>query len=185
VLVELDGKRWRTLPLEVAARTPLSVGVELDRERLRVLRRELRRTEALAAGARALSHRDRSEQGLRRALDRKGVTEEHREEAVRTLKRLGAVNDERFARARAASLAERGWGNAAIASALELENVGGELASLALAELEPERDRAARFAARRGGGERAARWLATRGFERDAIEVVVPGIAESEGAELG
>ena len=185
VLVELDGKRWRALPLEVAARTALSVGLELDRERLRALRRELRRSEALAAGSRALSHRDRSEQGLRRALDNKGVTEEHREEAVRTLKRLGAVDDERFAHARAASLAERGWGNAAIASSLELESVGGELASLALAELEPERDRAARFAARRGGGVRAARWLEARGFEPHAIEAAVPGIAESDGVELG
>jgi len=185
VLVELDGERWRTLPLEVAARTALSVGLELDRERLRALRRELRRTEALDAGARLLSRRDRSEQGLRRALDRNGVTEEHREEAVRTLRRLGAVDDERFAHARAASLADRGWGDAAIASALELESVGRELASVALAGLESEQDRAARFAARRGGGVRAARWLAARGFEPHAIEAAVPGIAESEGVELG
>ena len=47
--VELDGARWRTLPLEVVVRTGLQVGEELDRPRLRLLRRELRRHEAITA----------------------------------------------------------------------------------------------------------------------------------------
>jgi SOS response regulatory protein OraA/RecX len=185
VLVELDGTPWRTVPLEVAARAGLSAGLELDRERIRALRRELRRGEALAGGARALSHRDRSEQGLRRALERKGVAERECDETVTTLRRLGALDDERFAQARAAVLAERGWGDAAIASMLEREGVGAETALQAVAELTPERDRAGRLAASRGGGIRTARWLARRGFEADAIEVAVPEIAESEQAELG
>ena len=68
VLVELDGERWRTVSLDVAARSGLSVGLELDRDGLRTLRRELRRDDALTAGVRALGRRDRSEQGLRSIL---------------------------------------------------------------------------------------------------------------------
>jgi hypothetical protein len=40
VLVELDGERWRTIPLDVAARSGLTLGLELDRERLQTLSRE-------------------------------------------------------------------------------------------------------------------------------------------------
>jgi hypothetical protein len=49
VAVELDGQAWRTVPLEVVVRAGLAVELELDRPRLRLLRRELRRAEALAA----------------------------------------------------------------------------------------------------------------------------------------
>src|SRR5206468_10376036 len=58
VRVELDGEHWRTVPLDVAARSGLALGLQLDRERLRTLRRELRRSEALTAGSRVLARRD-------------------------------------------------------------------------------------------------------------------------------
>lgn len=182
VLVELDGERWRTVPLEVAARSGLEVGLELDRARLRILRGELRRGDALAAGVRALARRDRSEQGLRGVLARRGVREKEREETVATLRLHGALDDGRFAIARAAALAERGLGDAAIAFRLERDGVDQEQSAAALAALEPERDRAARLAGRRGTGARAARWLAARGFAAESIETA---IAPSEGPELG
>ena len=182
VLVELDGERWRTVPLEVAARSGLEVGLELDRARLRILRRELRRGDALAAGVRALARRDRSEQGLRGVLERRGVREKEREETVATLRRHGALDDGRFAVARAAALAERGLGDAAIAFRLERDGVDQEQSAAALAALEPERDRAVRLAGRRGTGARAARWLAARGFAPESIETA---IAPSQGPELG
>ena len=184
-LVEVDGERWRTVSLDVAAKSGLAVGVALDRERLRTLRRELRRGDALARGARALAHRDRSERGLRQLLAGKGVGEREREEAVAALRRHGALDDERFAQSHAGALAERGFGDAAIAFRLEHEGVGGELAAAALATLEPERVRACRFAARRGGSAKTARWLSGRGFSADSIEAALAGVAESEGAELG
>jgi SOS response regulatory protein OraA/RecX len=185
VLVELDGARWRSLPVDVAARVGLETGLELDRERLRALRRELRRSEAVAAGARALARRERSEQGLRRLLERRGVAEREREDAVATLRGAGAVDDERFASLRAAALAERGLGDAAIASELEREGIDGERLSRALAELEPERERALRLSARRVAGARTARWLARRGFGAESIEAAVPGVAEDAATELG
>ena len=43
----------------------------------------------------------------------------------------------------------------------------------ALEALEPERERAARIAARRGPGPKTARYLASRGFGEEAVEDVV------------
>jgi len=174
VLVELDGERWRTIPLDVAARIGLSVGLELDRERLRAFRRELRRGDAVAAGTRALAHRDRTEQGLRGILERNGVGEREREEAIAVLRRHGALDDERFAEARATALAERGFGDTAIAFKLEQDGIEPERSAAALAALEPERERALHLAARRGASARTARWLAARGFAPESVEAVLP-----------
>ena len=174
VLVELDGERWRTIPLDVAARSGFSVGLELDRERLRALRRELRRGDAVAAGTRALAYRDRSEQGLRGILERKGIGEREREEAIAVLRRHGALDDERFAEARATALAERGFGDTAIAFKLEQDGIEPECSAAALAALEPEGERALRLAARRGASARTARWLAARGFAPESVEAALP-----------
>lgn len=174
VLVELDGERWRTIPLDVAARSGLSIGLELDRERLRTLRRELRRGDAVAAGTQALARYDRSEQGLRGILERKGIGEREREEAIATLRRHGALDEERFAQARATALAERGFGDAAIAFKLEQDGIEPQGSAAALAALEPERDRAVRLTARRGASARTARWLAARGFAPESVEAALP-----------
>ena len=181
VLVELDGERWRTIPVDVAARSGLSVGLELDRKRLHTLRRELKRGAALQAGVRALSRRDRSEQSLRDVLAQKGATEPEREEAIATLRRQGALDDDRFARSRAAGLADRGLGDAAIAFRLEQDGVAPEVTAEALAALEPEAVRAARLAARRGRTEKTARWLTARGFDPDSVEAALAFVAESDG----
>ena len=185
VLVELDGERWRTIPLDVAARSGLALGLELDREHLRTLRRELRRSEAVAAGARVLARRDHSEQAVRDALERKGIREPEREEAVAALRRNGALDDERFTHARAAALAGRGLGDAAITFRLRRDGIEHELLEPALAALEPERDRAVGLAASRGATARTAGWLAARGFAPESIEAAIGGIADDERLELG
>jgi hypothetical protein len=51
--------------------------------------------------------------------------------------------------------------------------VEAQTVEAALAAVEPERERAAVLAARRGGGARAARWLAARGFGEEALETVI------------
>jgi regulatory protein len=178
VAVDLDGTAWRTLPAEVVLAARLAVGDELDRSRARAVRRELRRHEALAASARALRHRDLSTRRLEQRLEQRAVAPAERAQAVEALTRSGLLDDERFARGRAAALAGRGYGDAAIRFDLERQGVGGEAADAALAELEPERDRAARVAVSVGGGVRAARLLARRGFGEDAIEAAA-GVAES------
>jgi len=173
VAVELDGAPWRTLPLEVVVRVGLLVDEELDRPRLRLLRRELRRHETLAAAGRVLRHRDHSARELDRKLAHRGASAAERVSALETLERAGLVDDVRFAAERARILAERGWGDAAVRADLERQGVAAEVVAEAIQALEPERERAARLAARRGGGVRAARWLAARGFDADALEEVI------------
>jgi SOS response regulatory protein OraA/RecX len=139
-------------------------------------------SDALDAAARALTRRDRSEAGVLEVLRRKGVAEDEALEAVETLRRVGAVDDERFAVAGAASLAEHGYGDMAIAFRLEREGVSGDLAERAVSALEPETERARQLVARRGATPKTARWLASRGFAPDSVE---SAIAVGEGAELG
>jgi SOS response regulatory protein OraA/RecX len=166
---------WRTIPLEVALRAGLDAGGELGRARARVLGRELRRAEALARAARALRSRDRTSTELDRRLARTGVRARERAEAIDTLSQAGIVDDARSASTRAASLAGRGRGDAAIRWELQRAGLAAELVEQALAELPPERERAERVAVAAGGGRRAAALLGRRGFDRDTIEDVVGG----------
>ena len=173
VAVEVDGALWRTLPVDAAVRAELRVGVELDRPRLRRVRRELRRTEALAWAVRALRRRDLSRRALEQRLDRAGLTAEEQCAALATLERAGLVDDGRFAVARAEALAVRGYGDEAIRWTLEREGVDAELASAAIASLAPEGERAAAIVERRGPGRVTAAFLARRGFAEDAVEAAL------------
>jgi regulatory protein len=181
VVVELDGVRWRTLPVDVVARVRLATGEELDRPRLRELARELRRNRAVSSALRAVSSRDLSSQRLRERLQRHGIPSTEREAALRALQRAGFVDDARYATRRAASLADRGHGDAAIRWRLEGEGVPPDLVANALGALEPERDRAQRVVAARGAGVRTARELARRGFGEDAVESALGGLVADDG----
>ena len=172
VRVELDGRPWRTLPVDVVARAGLARGCELDRPRARLVRRELRRAEALTRAARALRRRDLPERALDSRLQRAGFRDEEREVALGTLTRAGLVDDARYAHTRAATLAERGRGDAAIAWELEQQGVAAELVESALAALQPERQRALALTARHGSTPATARLLARRGFGEEAVEAV-------------
>jgi SOS response regulatory protein OraA/RecX len=180
VLVELDGAGWRAVPAEAAAAAGLAVGTEFDRERARALRRALRRSDALARAVRALSARDLSEWALDARLGRAGFTDAERSDAIATLERAGAVDDGRFAVARAATLAGRGYGDAAIRYDLERQGVGGEDADRALEALAPERERAASIARGRAPGAALARYLARRGFGEEAVEAAAEGRVAEE-----
>jgi SOS response regulatory protein OraA/RecX len=128
---------------------------------------------ALAVATRALARRDFSERGLRERLGRAGIPPAEAEEALGALLRAGLVNDGRFAVSRAQALAERGKGNAAIRFDLEQQGLAAEQIEAALGSLEPERERAERVIAQRGGGVATARLLASRGFDEDAVEAAV------------
>jgi SOS response regulatory protein OraA/RecX len=156
VEVELDGAPWRTLPADAVVRCGLLAGRELDRETARALARDLRRAKALAQAARALRHRDFSRQALAERLPAAG-----REEALDVLQRSGYLDDGRAAARRAAWLAGRGWGDEAIRLRLEQEGFSGDPVAAALADLEPEAERAKALVE----GGRSERWLAARGFE--------------------
>jgi regulatory protein len=173
VQIELDGEPWRVLPLEPVVRAGLAVGVALDRTRARALRRELRRAGALTTATRALARRERSAASLSAHLESRGVAPRERAEALGVLERAGYVDDGRFAALRAAHLAARGYGDAAIRFDLERHGVAREPADAALATLDPEERRAAAVVARRGATLSTARRLAARGFGEDAIEAAL------------
>jgi SOS response regulatory protein OraA/RecX len=170
VAVELDGAPWRVLPVDVVARAGLTEGRALDRAALRLLRRELRRAEALSAATRALRVRDLSRRRLAEKLARADVTPRAVAETLETLGRAGLVDDARVARNRAESLAERGYGDAAIRHRLEAEGLPPGAAEQAVSGLMPEAERAARVVERRGSGPRTARYLSARGFGEEVVE---------------
>ena len=180
VAVELDGRPWRVLSVEAAARCELGVGSELDRPRLRALARALRRERALAAATRALRHRDVTAAGLSARLERVGVAPADRRAALAVLSGAGFVDDERFAAARAQALVRRGQGDEAIRWDLVRQGVDAELAERVVRELEPESRRASRLAAERGPGAATARLLARRGFGAEAIESALAALPGAE-----
>jgi len=167
------------LPAEVVLGAGLDVGVEVDRERARRIRRELKRHEAALAAARSLRHRDLSEAELAERLARARVAPASRTETVSRLAEAGIVDDTRLARQRAATLADRGAGDELIRYDLATRGIAPEAVELALHDLDPERERAERIVARRGPGVRTARYLARKGFPEDVVEIAcAEGIAE-------
>jgi SOS response regulatory protein OraA/RecX len=173
VALEVDGRPWRVVPDDVAVRCGLRAGLALERPLLRELRRALRRAEALEAALGTVSRRDVSSRRLRERLDARGIASQEARTAVDTLASAGVVDDERLARSRACGLAERGWGDGAIAARLEQEGLPSAAVAHALAELPAERERAGELA--EGMPDRSAAWrlLGRRGFALETIEDVL------------
>lgn len=166
--VELDERPWRVLPAGAVVRAGLMVGRTLDRETARTLARELRASRALADATRALRHRDLSRRRLEERLEQRGAGAAARAAALAILERSGLVDDARVAAARAASLAGRGYGDAAIRFALEGEGVAAELVEAAVAALEPEPERARRLL-EPAPDARAVRRLSAKGFDPETL----------------
>ena len=107
---------------------------------------------------RALRAADRSRSELDARLEQRGFADAERRRALDDLERLGYLDDARTATTRAERLAERGYGDTYIRADLERR---GLPTAHALACLEPESERAARFK------ERGPAWLGRRGFARE------------------
>jgi regulatory protein len=170
---------------DVVVRCGLAAGVELDRPLLRRLRAELRNAEALALAGRALRRRDLSQRRLADRLERAGVAPAAERHALATLTDAGAVDDARLARARAASLTKRGWGDDAIVSRLAAEGIQESDTRAALELLPPEAERASRVVADVPEPRKAWALLARRGFDAETIEAVLGSLDEDAGGRLG
>jgi regulatory protein len=167
----------------VVVRARLALGLRLDRTVLREIRRELRRAEALGKAGRTLARRDVSEAGLRARLQRSGVPPGAIGEAAETLRRVGVLDDERFARNRARTLCDRGWGDEAIRAKLEAEGTPPAFADEAVATLPPEDERARRLVAGLAP-RKAAAFLARRGFAAEIVESAIPALDADAGTGL-
>ena len=137
----------------------------------------------VALAARALRHRDRSRRQLDERLERAGIAEDERADALETLERVGYVDDGRFAVHRASTLADRGWGDQAIRHLLASDGVPDALADAALSGLEPESARAERLVARLGASPRTAARLRRKGFGEDTVERAAGGSFADTGPE--
>jgi regulatory protein len=126
--------------------------------------------------SRALQHRDRSRRDLEERLARAGIDEDRRNDALDTLERVGYVDDERFAGARAGALADRGYGDEWIRHDLAEHGVEAEAAAEAIGALVPEAERAAAVVERLGRSPKTGAHLARKGFGEDALVEAALGI---------
>jgi len=124
----------------------------------------------IEVAARSLRHRDRSRSEVDERLAKAGVGEEERAEALERLRRLGYVDDGRFAADRATALAGRGQGDAAIRFDLQGRGVDPDAIEAALAGLLPEAERAVELADRLGRTPKTMGRLRRKGFGADALE---------------
>jgi SOS response regulatory protein OraA/RecX len=172
------------VPDDVVVRCGLRADLELDRPLLRRLRRELRRAEALAVAGRSLRRRDLSGRRLAERLEAAGVAPAAERSALEALAEARILDDGRLAETRAAALAERGWGDAAIAARLDGEGISEEDVRAALAGLPKEASRAERITQ---GLSRPKAWtlLARRGFDEETTRAVVGWLDEEAGGGLG
>ena len=127
-------------------------------------------TDATELALRALRHRNRSRHDIEQRLDRAGVTPDEREAVLDRLTESGLLSDERFAEERAQTLAQRGASDALIRHDLRRQGVEHAAVEHAVAQLEAEDERAVRLYAARGGGTKALRFLAGRGFAPETLE---------------
>ena len=134
-------------------------------------------SDPIDVAARALRHRDRSRSQIDERLARAGVEDDRRADALEALERIGYVDDARFARQRAASLADRGYGDEGIAALLAADGVAPEVAGEAVRALPPETERAAEIIASLGASPKTAARLARKGFGEQAVEAAAGGFA--------
>jgi regulatory protein len=129
--------------------------------------------EPIDLAVRALQHRDRSRREVEERLARAGIDADKRNDALETLERVGYLNDERFAAARAKALADRGYGDAWIRHDLAGHGVAVEAVATAIEALVPEAERAAALVERLGRTPKTGARLARKGFGHDALEAAL------------
>lgn len=125
---------------------------------------------ALEAATAALARRDRPAAGLVAYLERRGVAGDEARAAVARLRDAGYVDDARYAERRAEVLAERGYGDEGIRFELLRDGVAAAEATVAVAALPPERERAAALLREAADPSATARRLLAKGFAPEALE---------------
>ena len=134
-------------------------------------------SQALDLAVGALRAHDRSRSDIEERLVRAGVAPGEIRETLETLERLGYLDDERFARARAEELARRGYGNEWIRHDLREHGVERETAAAAVEALPTEPERVVRLVSGSGGASdrRLAARLQRKGFGAESVEAALGG----------
>jgi SOS response regulatory protein OraA/RecX len=129
--------------------------------------------DAFGAVVDALARRDLTSIELEQRLARAGYEPDARTYAIARAVAAGYLDDDRVALERARRLAERGASNTAIRTELVQRGMSDEVVTSALEPLPSESERAERLAHKLGGGLRAARALARKGYPEDVVERVL------------
>ncbi len=129
--------------------------------------------DAFRAVVQALARRDLTSAELEQRLAGAGFERSAWADAIARAVEAGYLDDRRVAAERVRRLAERDSSDSAIRAELSRRGVSEETIEAALAAAVPENERAARLAARLGGGGRAARALVRKGYPEDLVERVL------------
>ena len=189
IQVYLDGELAMTVAAGVA--DGLAVGDRLDAESLARLAQRQDEAEALAQAVRLISRRPRSQQELRQAWERRGVSPQAQSAALGRLRQAGQVDDAAFA---AAWVENRGafrpTSSRALRSELRLKGVDDEDIAAAVEGLDEAQAayRAAQRMAPRAAGlpeqdfrRRLGEQLARRGFDWEIIRAAVRRVWIEQG----
>jgi regulatory protein len=132
-VLDVDRRRFASLPADALAGLPLELGHEIDARTLDRLTRLADVEAALRAGTRALARRGFAHRDLRRRLVQRQHPAAAVDAALARLAAAGLLDDARFARQYAASRAARGRGPARLLRDLLSQGVERGTAELAIA----------------------------------------------------
>lgn len=156
-------------------------GKELTEEELEALRNAARLTRTKEKAAALLAYRAMSAGELQRKLLEKGAEPEDAQEAVAWLDRLGALNDEEYAKSIVRHYSAKGWGAGRIKEEFYRRRIPREYWESALEELSGEDESIAGFIERRIASrgtdpkerKKTADALYRRGFSWERIKSVM------------
>lgn len=135
--------------------------------------------DALTQATRLLASTDKTRAQLAAVLGRRGFTSNEIDEALQRVRALGYLDDARVAQRKARADLVAGWAGDALLSRLLAAGVEEPVASAAVKEMIAEAGWSALAAARslvqrrKLAGAKAARFLASRGFDEDVVERVI------------
>jgi regulatory protein len=133
-IVSLDGAESLSLRLDVIALARLEVGQTLAPERQRELQAEDQRQDAIEAALKLLAAGPRSERELRDRLQRRRLSSEAVDHAMRRMSELGYLDDAAFARFYVETRRASPRSKRALAFELTRRGVDKQLAATALEE---------------------------------------------------
>lgn len=137
------------------------------------------RPDALTQATRLLAATDKTRAQLLEALEKRGYEAGEAADAAARAQALGYLDDGRVARKKAQAELRAGWAGEALLARLTFTGLEEPLARAAVQEAIAEAGWSALEAARalvagrKLSGAKAARFLASRGFEEDVVERVV------------
>ena len=139
---------------------------------------------ALPYAVKLLAGRDKSESKLRAALERKAYPANEIDSAIARVKALGYLNETRFAQSKTRELLRQKKTPSDIRQRLERDGLSASVIDPVLeaetAGFDPLSAARALLTKKKATGLKAARFLASRGFDDEVIRAVLPGLLDAD-----